>query len=156
MMRQAVPSFVHQHLSLVLVTKKYLVKKWLLYSADFDGKEPFDAKHITVMYNNGEKRTYELLTFERSNHDMQIHQYPRVSHGQEFRAGDILADGHSMEQGELALGQNLRVAYMPWNGYNFEDAVILNSRLVEQDYFTNVSINEYTLMFKTLTREHYQ
>ncbi len=97
------------------------------------------------MYDNGEKKTYELLTFERSNHDLQIHQYPRVSRGQSFKRGDVLVDGHSMENGELALGQNLRVAYMPWNGYNFEDAVILNARLVENDLFTSVSINEFVL-----------
>ncbi len=147
MMRQAVP-LVRSSAPIVGTGNEKIFgeKSGYCIQADFDGKVVgVDAKHITVMYNNGEKRTYELLTFERSNHDMQIHQYPRVSHGQEFRAGDILADGHSMEQGELALGQNLRVAYMPWNGYNFEDAVILNSRLVEQDYFTNVSINEYTL-----------
>lgn len=85
------------------------------------------------------------MTFERSNHDMEIHQYPRVSHGQKFEAGDVLIDGHSMQNGELALGRNLRVAYMPWNGYNFEDAIILNADIVEKEYFTHVSIAEYTM-----------
>jgi DNA-directed RNA polymerase subunit beta len=147
MMRQAVP-LVHSTAPIVGTGNEleFGYKSGYCVRAEDNGKVlGVDAKHVTVMYDNGEKKTYELLTFERSNHDMQIHQYPRVSHGQSFLAGDVLVDGHSMENGELALGHNLRVAYMPWNGYNFEDAVILNSRLVENDMFTSVSINEYTL-----------
>lgn len=147
MLRQAVP-LVHATAPIVGTGNEleFGYKSGYCIRAEDNGKVlGVDAKHVTVMYDNGEKKTYELLTFERSNHDMQIHQYPRVSHGQAFMAGDVLVDGHSMENGELALGHNLRVAYLSWNGYNFEDAVILNSRLVEQDYFTNVSINEYTL-----------
>jgi DNA-directed RNA polymerase subunit beta len=147
MLRQAVP-LVHATAPIVGTGNEleFGYKSGYCVRAEDNGKVlGVDAKHVTVMYDNGEKKTYELLTFERSNHDMQIHQYPRVSHGQTFMAGDVLVDGHSMENGELALGHNLRVAYLSWNGYNFEDAVILNSRLVEQDYFTNVSINEYTL-----------
>lgn len=147
MMRQAVP--LVKSTSPIVGTGNELefgYKSGYCVRAERNGKVlGVDAKHVTVMYDNGEKKTYELITFERSNHDMQLHQYPRVSHGQEFLAGDILVDGHAMENGELALGHNLRVAYMSWNGYNFEDAVILNSRLVENDMFTHVSINEYTL-----------
>ena len=147
MMRQAVP-LVHSTAPIVGTGNEleFGYKSGYCVRAEHNGKVlGVDAKHVTVMYDNGEKKTYELLTFERSNHDMIIHQYPRVSHGQEFLAGDVLVDGHSMENGELALGHNLRVAYMPWNGYNFEDAVILNANLVEKDMFTSVSINEYTL-----------
>ncbi len=147
MMRQAVP-LVHSTAPIVGTgnEKVFGEKSGYCVQAEHAGKVlGVDAKHVTVMYETGEKKTYELLTFERSNHDLQIHQYPRVSHGQEFQAGDILVDGHSMENGELALGHNLRVAYMPWNGYNFEDAVILNANLIENDMFTSVSINEYTL-----------
>jgi DNA-directed RNA polymerase subunit beta len=147
MMRQAVP-LVHSTAPIVGTGNEleFGYKSGYCVRAERNGKVlGVDAKHVTVMYDNGEKKTYELLTFERSNHDMIIHQYPRVSHGQEFLAGDVLVDGHSMENGELALGHNLRVAYMPWNGYNFEDAVILNANLVEKDMFTSVSINEYTL-----------
>jgi len=147
MMRQAVP-LVHSTAPIVGTGNElaFGLKSGYCVQAEHAGKVlGVDAKHVTVMYDNGEKKTFELLTFERSNHDLQIHQYPRVSHGQSFQAGDVLVDGHSMENGELALGHNLRVAYMPWNGYNFEDAVILNSRLVEEDFFTSVSINEYTL-----------
>lgn len=147
MMRQAVP-LVHSTSPIVGTGNEleFGHKSGYCVRAEHNGKVlGVDAKHITVMYDNGEKKTYELITFERSNHDMQLHQYPRVSHGQEFLAGDVLVDGHAMENGELALGHNLRVAYMSWNGYNFEDAVILNSRLIENDMFTHVSINEYTL-----------
>jgi len=147
MMRQAVP-LVHATSPIVGTGNEleFGYKSGYCVRAEDNGKVlGVDAKHITVMYDNGEKKTYELLTFERSNHDMQIHQYPRVSHGQAFMTGDVLVDGHSMENGELALGHNLRVAYMPWNGYNFEDAVILNADLIENDMFTSVSINEYTL-----------
>ncbi|MDD4151575.1 MAG: DNA-directed RNA polymerase subunit beta [Candidatus Gracilibacteria bacterium] len=104
-----------------------------------------DAKHITILYNNGEKKIYELKTFKRSNHDMLVHQKPLVSHGQKIKEGDILVDGHSIDNGELAIGRNLIVAYMPWKGYNYEDAIIISSRIVEKDFFTSIHINEYSL-----------
>ncbi len=104
-----------------------------------------DAKHISLLYKSGKKEIYELKTFERSNHDMLIHQTPRISAGDKIMKGQVLADGQSIENGELALGKNLRVAYMPWEGYNFEDAIILNSRLVENDAFTSIHITEYVL-----------
>ncbi len=104
-----------------------------------------DAKHISILYASGKKALYELKTFERSNHDMIIHQKPRVSTGDTVTAGQVLADGQSIENGELALGKNLRVAFMSWEGYNYEDAIIISSRLVEQDVYTSVHINEYIL-----------
>jgi DNA-directed RNA polymerase subunit beta len=104
-----------------------------------------DAKHISALYKSGKKEIYELKTFERSNHDMIIHQTPRVSTGDKVIKGQVLADGQSIENGELALGKNLRVAYMPWEGYNYEDAIILNASLVEDDAFTSIHINEYVL-----------
>ena len=104
-----------------------------------------DAKHITVLYNNWNKKIYELINFKRSNHDHIVHQKPVVSHGQKVLKWDILCDGHSIENWELALGRNLTVAYMPWKGYNFEDAIILSSRVVENDYYTSVHIKEFTM-----------
>ncbi|MCH2188407.1 DNA-directed RNA polymerase subunit beta, partial [Candidatus Gracilibacteria bacterium] len=104
-----------------------------------------DAKHITVLYKNGEKKTYEFKTFNRSNHDHIVHQKPVLSKGDKFKKGDILCDGHSIENGELALGKNLLVAYMPWKGYNFEDAIIISSKLVEQDTYTSIHIKEYSM-----------
>ena len=76
---------------------------------------------------------------------MIVHQKPLVSSGQSIIAGDVLCDGHSIENGELALGRNLVVAYMPWKGYNFEDAIIVSSKVVEKDYFTSIHIKEFTL-----------
>jgi len=104
-----------------------------------------DAKHITVLYKNGEKVLHELVTFKRSNHDMILHQTPLVSHGQKFKKWDILVDGHSVENGELAIGRNLTVAYMPWKGYNFEDAIIISDKLMMDDYFSSIHIKEYSL-----------
>jgi len=104
-----------------------------------------DAKHITVLYKNGNKKLYELTTFKRSNHDMLVHQKPIVSHGQEVKKWDVLCDGHSIENGELAIWRNLTVAYMPWKGYNYEDAIILSSKIVEDDYYTSIHIKEFTL-----------
>ncbi len=104
-----------------------------------------DAKHISVLYNNGKKITHPLSTFERSNHDMIIHQWARVSPGEKFEAGKILADGQSIDNGELAVGRNLTVAYMPWEGYNYEDAIIISEHLMQDDFYTSVHINEYTM-----------
>lgn len=104
-----------------------------------------DAKHITVLYNSGDKKTYELITFTRSNNDMIVHQKPLVSHGQKVKKGDVLCDGHAIEKGELAVGNNLTVAYMPWKGFNFEDAIIISSRLVEKDVYTSIHIKEFSL-----------
>lgn len=104
-----------------------------------------DAKHVTLLYKSGEKVLHELVTFKRSNHDMILHQTPLVSHGQKFKKGDILVDGHSIEDGELALGRNLTVAYMPWKGYNYEDAIIISDKIMKDDYFTSIHIKEYSL-----------
>lgn len=104
-----------------------------------------DAKHITVLYNNWEKKIYELKTFKRSNHDMLVHQKPLVSHWQKLKQGDLLCDGQSIDNGELAIGRNLTVAYMPWKWYNFEDAIIISSKIVEKDFYTSIHINEYSI-----------
>ncbi len=104
-----------------------------------------DAKHITLLYKNWDKKLYELTTFSRSNHDMILHQKPLVSHGQKVKKGDILCDGHAVENGELALWKNLLIAYMPWKGYNFEDAIIISSKLVEDDGYTSIHIKEYSI-----------
>ena len=76
---------------------------------------------------------------------MILHQTPLVSNGQKFKKGEILVDGHAVEDGELAIGRNLTVAYMPWKGYNFEDAIIISDKLMMDDYFTSIHIKEYSL-----------
>jgi len=86
---------------------------------------------------------YNLKKFKRSSYSTWIHQRPVVKRGQRVLAGDVLTDGSSVEKGELALGSNLLVAFMPWHGYNFEDAIVLSKRLVSEDIFTSVQIDEY-------------
>jgi DNA-directed RNA polymerase subunit beta len=88
---------------------------------------------------------YKLTKYQRSNQDTCINQRPIVKKGEKVKKGDVIADGPSTDQGELALGRNLLVAFMPWRGYNFEDAIIISERLVRDDYFTSVHIEEFEL-----------
>ena len=114
--------------------------------ADDDGTVlELDGDKIVVEYKGGKRRVYTLLKFERSNQDTCINQKPRVREGDTFKKGDILADGPSTDNGELALGKNLLVAFMPWEGYNFEDAIILNQRLVQDDVLTSIHIHEHEI-----------
>ena len=92
---------------------------------------------------------YELQKFMRSNQGTLIHQKPRVEAGQKVKAGDVLADGSSTDRGEMALGKNLMVAFMSWEGYNFEDAIILSERLVKDDELTSIHIEEYEIDART-------
>ncbi|KRO52700.1 MAG: DNA-directed RNA polymerase subunit beta [Acidimicrobiia bacterium BACL6 MAG-120910-bin40] len=100
---------------------------------------------ITIAYDNLKKSDGEhrLYKFRRSNQDTCINHIIRVREGQTVKKGDLLADGPSTDQGELALGKNLLVAFMPWEGYNFEDAIILSERLVKEDVLTSIHIKEY-------------
>jgi DNA-directed RNA polymerase subunit beta len=104
-----------------------------------------DGTHITVDYKKSGKQVYRLLKFERSNQDTCINQKPLIAEGDKFKAGQILADGPSTDFGELALGKNLLVAFMPWEGYNFEDAIILSERLVRDDVLTSIHIHEHEI-----------
>jgi DNA-directed RNA polymerase subunit beta len=103
------------------------------------------AKAITVTYKNKETKTYELLNFERSNVGTNIHQKAVVAAGDVIKKGDVLIDGMSTENGELALGQNVLVAFMNWHGYNFEDAIVLSQRLVHDDRYTSIHIEMHTI-----------
>src|SRR3954447_4627186 len=102
-----------------------------------------DGDHLVVEYATGRKKHERLLKFERSNQDTSINQKPLVREGDEVVKGTILADGPSTDHGELALGKNLLVALMPWEGYNFEDAIILSERLVKDDVLTSIHIHEH-------------
>ena len=105
-----------------------------------------DGRTLTVEYAKSGRRTYKLAKFERSNQDTSINQKPAVRQpGTKFSAGDVLADGPSTDGGELALGKNLVVAFMPWEGYNFEDAIILSERLVRDDVLTSIHIHEHEI-----------
>ena len=102
-----------------------------------------DGRAIKVDYQRDGKVTYRLAKFERSNQDTSINQRVKVVEGQKVRKGDVLAEGPSTDNGELALGKNLLIAFMPWEGYNFEDAIILSERLVKDDVLTSIHIHEH-------------
>ena len=104
-----------------------------------------DGNSITVEYKSSGRKVYRLLKFERSNQDTCINQKPVVALGQKVAKGDILAHGPSTDNGELALGKNLVVAFMTWEGYNFEDAIILSERLVKDDVLTSIHIHEHEI-----------
>jgi DNA-directed RNA polymerase subunit beta len=107
-----------------------------------------DATQIVVQGSDG-KDEYELQKYMRSNQGTLIHQKPLVASGQKIKAGDVLADGSSTDKGEMALGKNLMVAFMSWEGYNFEDAIILSKRLVQDDELTSIHIEEYEIDART-------
>ncbi len=107
-----------------------------------------DATHITVETKDG-RDEYELQKFMRSNQGTLIHQKPLVKPGESVEAGDVLADGSSTDKGEMALGKNLMVAFMSWEGYNFEDSIILSKRLVKDDELTSIHIEEYEIDART-------
>jgi len=102
-----------------------------------------DGRSITVDYKKAGRTTYRLLKFERSNQDTSINQRIQVAEGDRIYKGDVLAEGPSTDNGELALGKNLLVAFMPWEGYNFEDAIILSERLVKENMLTSIHIHEH-------------
>jgi DNA-directed RNA polymerase subunit beta len=104
-----------------------------------------DADSLGVETKDGEKDEYELQKFMRSNQGTLIHHKPLIRNGQQVVEGSVLADGSSTDQGELALGKNLLVAFMSWEGYNFEDAIILSERLVKDDVLTSIHIHEYEI-----------
>jgi len=110
-----------------------------------------DADQIVVETSpgGGKKDEYELQKFMRSNQGTLIHHKPKVRSGQKVKAGDVLADGSSTDRGEMALGKNLMVAFMSWEGYNFEDAIILSKRLVQDDELTSIHIEEYEIDART-------
>ena len=103
------------------------------------------AKAVTVTYKNGQTKTYELTNFVRSNVGTSIHQKCVVAAGEEIKKGDVLVDGMSTDHGELALGQNVLVAFMNWKGFNFEDAIVLSQRLVTDDRYTSIHIESHTV-----------
>ncbi|MGB6986597.1 MAG: DNA-directed RNA polymerase subunit beta [Candidatus Aquilonibacter sp.] len=102
-----------------------------------------DAKGITIKLDDGTEKLFDLLKFVRSNAGTCINQRPIVKLGERVQAGQVLADGPSSDEAELALGQNVLVAFMPWEGYNYEDAILISERMVKEDRFTSIHIEEY-------------
>ncbi|KXK03145.1 MAG: DNA-directed RNA polymerase subunit beta [Chlorobi bacterium OLB4] len=137
-----------------------------MITAEADGVvESVSADKIVVRYNIKENSEESLLSFEdlqtveynlikflRTNQDTCINQKPIVTEGQKIKKGDILADGSSTQNGELALGKNVLVAFMPWHGFNYEDAIVISERIVSKDIFTSIHIEEYSLEVRDTKR----
>ncbi len=103
------------------------------------------ADYVRITDPNGNVHEHILQKYQRSNQDTCLNQRPLVYHGERVRAGQVLADGSATEGGELALGQNVTVAYMPWEGYNYEDAILISERLVCEDVYTSIHIEKYEI-----------
>ncbi len=110
------------------------------------------AQETLISFDAQGIEEYELVKFFRTNQDTSINQRPTVKPGQRFKKGDILADGSSTQFGELALGRNVLVAFMPWRGYNFEDAIVVSERLVAEDIYTSIHIEEFELQVRDTKR----
>ena len=158
MQRQAVP-LLHPEAPIVGtgMEHKICMDSEVVILAEGDGiVTKMDARAITVAYDNGETKEYKLTKFLRSNHGTCINQHPIVDvgervHGRRLNENGVwedptvLADGPATDQGEIALGRNILVGFMTWEGYNYEDAVLLNERLVREDYYTSIHLEEYEL-----------
>lgn len=103
------------------------------------------SKKIVIAEDSGEKVEYQLQKYQRSNQETCINQRPIIWPGEKIQSGQIISDGPGINNGELALGQNVLIAYMPWQGYNFEDAILVNERLVYDDVFTSIHIERYEI-----------
>ena len=145
MQRQAVPLMTTQAPIVATgIEHKCAVDSGVCVLAEDDGLVTrVDANYVTVRYDGGEVKDYKLIKFARSNQGTCINQRPIVSVGERVQKGDVLADGPSTSQGEIALGKNILVGYMNWEGYNYEDAILLNERLVMEDVFTSIHVEEY-------------
>ena len=145
MQRQAVPLMTTQAPIVATgIEHKCAVDSGVCVLAEGDGVVTrVDARYITVRYDAGQTKEYKLIKFARSNQGTCINQRPIVNAGDRVQEGDILADGPSTSNGEISLGKNILVGYMNWEGYNYEDAILLNERLVMEDVFTSLHVEEY-------------
>ena len=145
MQRQAVPLLTTQAPIVATgIEHKCAVDSGVCVMAEDDGiVTRVDATHIGVRYDSGKNEDYKLIKFSRSNQGTCINQRPIVSVGDRVMKGDVLADGPSTSNGEISLGKNILVGYMNWEGYNYEDAILLNERLVMEDVFTSIHVEEY-------------
>ena len=101
------------------------------------------VSEIIIETEEGKEDRYKLLKFKRSNQGTTINQRPIVSEGEEVKAGDVIADGPSTDQGEIALGKNILVAFMTWEGYNYEDAILISEKVIMDDVLTSIHIVEH-------------
>ena len=145
MQRQAVPLMITES-PIVGTGMEYRAAKdsGILVLAEDDGVvQKVTADNITVKYNNGKTVVHKLRKFKRTNGGTCINQRPIVKKGEIVKKGDAIADGPSTKNGEMSLGKNVLVAFSTWEGYNYEDAILLNERLVKEDVFTSIHIEEY-------------
>ena len=145
MQRQAVPLMITES-PIVGTGMEYRAAKdsGILVLAEDDGVvEKVSADSITMKYKNGKKVVHKLRKFKRTNGGTCINQRPIVKKGEEVKKGDSIADGPSTKNGEMALGKNVLVAFSTWEGYNYEDAILINENLVKEDVFTSIHIEEY-------------
>ena len=157
MMRQSVPLMRPE--SPIVGTgleKQVASDSRVLLNADMDGKVTYvDSQKITIKYEmtkdekltsfDSDEKTYSLIKFRKTNQGTCINLKPIVNKGDKVSKGQVLCEGYATKDGELALGRNLKVAFMPWKGYNFEDAIVISEKVVRDDYFTSVHIDEYSL-----------
>ena len=164
MMRQAVP-LIRSEAPIVGtgIEKQVCEDSRTMITAEGDGVIDYvDATTIRITYDRTEDeefvsfdsatKEYEIPKFRRTNQNMTIDLRPICEKGQRVKKGDILTEGYATENGELALGRNLLVAYMPWKGYNYEDAIVLNERLVREDILTSVHVDEFSLEVRETKR----
>ena len=164
MMRQAVPLLRTEAPIVGTGIEKQLCEdSRTMITAEGDGVVDYvDATTIRILYDRTEEedfvsfepamKEYRIPKFRRTNQNMTIDLRPMCEKGQRVKAGDILTEGYSTEAGELALGKNLLVAYMPWKGYNYEDAIVLNERVVREDILTSVHVEEFSLEVRETKR----
>ncbi len=157
MMRQAVPLLKPQAPIVGTGLEQQVAKdSRILINAEGNGTvEYVDADKITIKYERSEDddlvsfesatKTYKLTKFRKTNQSTTITLRPNVRVGDKVKKGQVLCDGYATENGELALGRNLVVAFMPWKGYNFEDAIVINEKVVREDWFTSIHVDEYSL-----------
>ncbi len=164
MMRQAVP-LMNPEMPLVGTGIEVDVAKdsRVLINAEGDGIVEFvDAKEIVIRYSRMEEeklvsfeddvRKYKLTKFQRTNQNTSVSLSPIVKKGDKVKKGQVLCEGYATQKGELALGRNMMVAFMPWKGYNFEDAIVISERVVREDIFTSIHIEEFTLEVRDTKR----
>ena len=126
--------------------RKVAVDSGAVVISKTDGRVTYvDAQKIIIEDPEGKEHKYRMLNFERSNQSMCLHQTPLVSPGEEVKAGGVIADGPATRGGDLALGRNILMAFMPWEGYNYEDAILISDRLRKDDVFTSIHVEEYEI-----------